>query len=104
MTGGFMKKIVSNLAIVLTASLLILIAFNQTSSKAAGNSFSNVVPFVNNTGLIGFFDQNDGMIYLYDGDLKNCVLSVQLTKLGDPSSIIKPFIPPQQESIKYYKK
>jgi len=97
-----MKKIISNMTLILSIAVLIFTLLEYKTSKAATNAFQNVIPFVNNMGYIGFFDQNTGKIYLYDGDLKKCVMTTQLSQLGEPTSEIKSFIPPQKESIKYY--
>jgi hypothetical protein len=35
-------------------------------------------------GSTGFFDEDTGIMYVYDGDLRNCYLIRQLRVLGDP--------------------
>lgn len=67
----------------------IFVFFQLKHSAASANKFDGVVPFSTEGGLMGFFNQNDGKIYLYDGNLQNCVLVSQMDELGRP--IIKMF-------------
>jgi len=65
--------------IVLSCGLLV-----ATTSKATGKSFAGVVPFATSGDRFGFFDQNDGKIYLYDSNISQCVFRGQLEDLGKP--------------------
>ncbi len=51
-------------------------------SRAQSVNFVNVMPFVSPSGRIGFFDQSNGKIFIYDNDARECVFRGQLTELG----------------------
>ena len=53
-------------------------------------NFSMVETFTTAGGYVGFFNKSDGKVYLYDGDLKECVQISQMKKLGDPMMVEKP--------------
>jgi hypothetical protein len=36
------------------------------------------------SGLTGFFNSANGMLYIYDGDMNKCVFVRQLVRPGDP--------------------
>lgn len=76
-----MKK---NLKFILLAVVIlgVLYCLPLKQSAAAGGKFEGVIPFTTVGGLMGFFNQNDGKVYLYDGNLKNCILVSQLEELG----------------------
>ena len=46
-------------------------------------TFSHMVPFTTRTGLMGFFNQNSGKIYLYDEDFNKCLFIYQLKEYGE---------------------
>lgn len=46
-------------------------------------SFDHVVPFSTQSGRMGFFDQSDGTIYIYDSDLSKMLFKARLHELGD---------------------
>lgn len=52
-------------------------------------AFEHVYPFTNVSGLLGFFDQKDGTIYVYDSNFSQCVSITKLNKLGSPLSTSK---------------
>ena len=58
--------------------------FQLRHSAALANKFDGVIPFSTASGLIGFFNQNDGKIYIYDGNLQNCIFVSQMLELGRP--------------------
>jgi hypothetical protein len=41
------------------------------------------------SGLTGFFDPDDGKLYIYDSSLDRCYMTRQLTALGEPLMKIK---------------
>ena len=51
-------------------------------------SFDGVMPFTTYSGLIGFFDQRDGKVYIYDGTLTNCMQVTQIVELGKAAKVI----------------
>ena len=77
-----MNKMTIFLSIVVTALSFILGATMQ--SKAQDKAFSGVVPFVTSTDRLGFFDQNNGRVYMYDNNLNQCLFIGQMTGLGQP--------------------
>lgn len=85
--GGHMKKLLVTIFLVLVFFLSILVVHLRQSS-ADSKDFNGVVPFTTVGGLMGFFNQIDGKIYLYDGNMQNCVYISQLKELGKPMKII----------------
>ncbi len=66
------------------------LAFYLKSPKAeAGANLEGVVPFATYGGFTGFFDQKTGLVYLYDGSLKECVQISEIKALGSPMREIK---------------
>lgn len=51
--------------------------------------FGSVEPVTYISGMTGFFDRNNGMMYVYDVNLEKCVFSRQMVKLGDPMKKIQ---------------
>ena len=76
-----MKKLLVVYVAVTMAVLLVVAAAQLLHAKTL--SFKEVYPFTLN-GRVGFFDQSQGRVYLYDPDFKNCVLITQLNELGQP--------------------
>ena len=71
-------------AVIFLVFIGVVFVFQSREVKAQVPSFVGVVPFTTVGGLMGFFDQKDGKVYLYDGNLKNCILVSQLKELGKP--------------------
>ena len=46
------------------------------------------MPFVTSNDRVGFMDQANGRIYLYDGNLTNCIFVGQIDSLGKPINVI----------------
>jgi hypothetical protein len=82
-----MNKTMTFLVILITALSFILGATMQ--SKAQDKIFSGVIPFVTTTDRIGFFDQSNGRIYMYDDNINGCLFVGQMTGLGQPIQVIK---------------
>ena len=55
---------------------------NQTKIK-----FENVYPFTTVSGLLGFFDQKDGTVYVYDNNFNECVYISKVDKLGSSLTV-----------------
>ncbi len=55
------------------------------SSKAEGKNFTGVMPFMTSAGYFGLFNQNDGKVYIYDGDINKCVFEGKIDELGKPA-------------------
>jgi hypothetical protein len=81
---GFMSSGLLKAFIVLMLLLGIFAFFQLRYSTALASKFDGVIPFSTASGLIGFFNQNDGKIYVYDGNLQNCILVSQILELGRP--------------------
>lgn len=76
------KYFLYSLAIILLATNMILLVTQR--STAQSKNFYTVVPFVTQAGRMGFFDQENGKIYIYDNDVKSPLFVAQLTDLGMP--------------------
>jgi hypothetical protein len=75
----------NTMLIMLTVLVVVLslVVFSKVKPSSANpGSFDGVMPFTTSGGLIGFFDQKDGKVYLYDGNLENCLLAAQMEQLG----------------------
>ena len=55
----------------------------EKKSEAQTAGFAGVYPFWTSGGMMGFFDQTDGRVYLYDQNLENLFMVSKLEKLGD---------------------
>lgn len=95
-----MKKTLLNSLITIVLAMTVSMIF-QSTSKAQGSAFDKVVPFVNNVGYVGFFDQGTGIVYMYDGNIEKCLLKAQLGKLGEPATALKQFDSPIKKDIGY---
>ena len=84
-----MKKLLLWSVLIFVVGSVFLHGLQQKQSLANTNSFNGVIPFTTVGGLMGFFNQNDGKVYLYDGNLQNCILVSQLEELGQPIKKIK---------------
>lgn len=76
-----MKKILFLNVLVLAAAVFL---FFQKPLAAQTSGFYRVFPLVTAAGQVGFFDQQDGKLYVYDAKLEDCIFIVQIDKLGEP--------------------
>jgi hypothetical protein len=76
-----MNKISTLLLITVT---VLSLSLTVTKSKAEEKSFMGVLPFVTTTDRMGFLDQRDGKIYIYDSNIHQCLFVGQIHKLGEP--------------------
>ena len=77
-----MNKTTAFLLIVITALSFTLGATMQ--SHAQGKSFAGVIPFITTTDRVGFLDQSNGRIYMYDSNVTECLFIGQIQSLGQP--------------------
>ena len=82
------NRLLLGLVIILTVLTLSLTLLTRQSPAQSAN-FTHVFPFSTVGGYVGFFDQNDGKIYLYDEFLKECMYISQLEELGNPMTTLK---------------
>ncbi len=68
--------------IILAATVYSIMATSQLTAQSS--TFSTVIPVAMPNERTGFFDQASGTLYVYDANLKNCVLKGQLNELGKP--------------------
>lgn len=84
-----MRKLnILNIALMIVVLVLCALSYQQTLAEQTQN-FYRVMPFTTSGGYLGFFNNQDGMIYLYDDNLKECVYISQLTALGEPMKLLK---------------
>lgn len=95
-----MKKFLLNSLATIVLALAVSMIF-QSTSKAQGSPFEKVIPFVNNAGYFGFFDQGSGIVYMYDGHIEKCLLKVQMVELGEPATTLKAFDNPIKKDSGY---
>jgi hypothetical protein len=81
-----MNKIIIFLMIVITALSFSLATTMQ--SKAQDKSYSGIVPFATSGNRLGFLDQSNGRVYIYDSDTLNCLFVGQIQSLGKPIQMI----------------
>ncbi len=66
--------------------------FTTMQSKAdAGKGFSGVMPFISGSDRLGFFNQNNGRIYIYDAHFSQCLYIGQISELGAPIQSISAY-------------
>lgn len=75
------------LAVAVFLAAAVFFCLGKTSADA--DKFNGVFPFSTVNGLIGFFNQNDGKAYLYDGNFQSCILVTQIEELGKPMKSIE---------------
>jgi hypothetical protein len=80
-----MNKITIVLLIIVMALSFSLGATKQ--SRAQDKNF-NVVPFVTSNDRVGFLDQSNGRIYMYDSNISQCLFVGQIQTLGQPIQTI----------------
>ncbi len=93
------KLTLSLLIIAVSTAVYSIISTTQLAAQSA--NFSNIIPFATNVGRIGFFDQINGRIYIYDGDGKTCLFSGQIKELGKPLESLQNTSPTPQRTKKY---
>ena len=81
-----MNKTTAFLLIVITVLSFILGATVQ--SKAQNKNYSGIVPFATGNDRVGFLDQSNGRVYIYDNNIVNCLFVGQIRSLGKPINII----------------
>lgn len=79
-----MNKTTVFLLIVITAFIL----GTTVQSKAQNRNYSGIVPFVTTNDRVGFLDQSNGRIYVYDSNIVKCLFVGQIQNLGEPINII----------------
>lgn len=80
--------IIAALAVALVLVCVTLRALPVRAAEGASQA-SRVLVFTYASGLTGFLDQNTGKIYVYDANLKNCVLIRNMRNLGQPMEQLK---------------
>ncbi len=81
-----MNKITTFLTIVILTLSIIVVATMQSKaqSKALNITFAGIMPFVTNNDRLGFFNQNNGRVYIYDNNINQCLFVGQMTEIGKP--------------------
>lgn len=75
-----MNKITIFLVVIIVALSFSLGTTIQ--SNAAVKKYLGVIPFVTSSDRVGFFDQNNGKIYMYDSSVNQCLFVGQIQNLG----------------------
>lgn len=71
--------------IAIVALALAVIAFVRPDhAHSQGKNFNSVMPFFTSGGSLGFFDQSEGKVYIYDSNLSSCIFQGKLENLGEP--------------------
>jgi len=81
-----MNKITVFLVIIITALSFSLVATMQC--KAQNKSYAGVVPFMTSSDRLGFLDQTNGRVYMYDNNFSQCVFVGQIQALGQPIQVL----------------
>ena len=81
-----MNKTTAFLLIVITALSFVL--GTTMPSKAQNKNFTGIQVFITGNNRVGFLDQSNGRIYLYDSDISKCIFVGQIQSLGDPINVI----------------
>lgn len=80
-----MNKMTIFLIIIITALSFCLGTTMQ--GRAQDKSYAGILPFVTNN-RVGFFDQSNGRVYVYDNNIAGCVFVGQVDSLGQPISVV----------------
>ena len=84
-----MKKIM----MVSAVGLLLIVGVCVTNTLAQGKqetkNWSRLQVVTYASGLTGFFDPENGKLYIYDSNVENCVVIRQISRLGDSLMKIK---------------
>ena len=80
---AFLLIIITTLSFTLGATIQSK-AQNKDQNKTQTKNFSGVVPFVTNNDRVGFLDQKNGRIYIYDNYVSQCLYFGQIQDLGQP--------------------
>ena len=83
-----MNKMTAFLVLLITVLSFCLGATLQGHALATKGGFEGIMPFVTSNDRVGFMDQANGRIYLYDGNLTNCIFVGQIDSLGKPINVI----------------
>jgi hypothetical protein len=81
-----MNKLTTLLVVVIMALSFTL--GTTMPSKAQNKSFVGILPFMSDNGRVGFLDQNNGRVYLYDNNISQCLFVGQIQNLGQPIQVI----------------
>jgi len=81
-----MNKITLFLVIVIGALSFCLGTTKQ--SKAQDKNFTGIIPFVISNDRVGFFDQSNGRVYIYDNHISQCLFIGQIQSLGQPVNAV----------------
>ena len=57
-------------------------------SKAQDRNYSGIIPFATSGDRIGFLDQSNGRVYIYDNNVVNCLFVGQIQSLGKPINVV----------------
>jgi len=77
-----MNKLTAFLMVVITALCFVLGTTIQ--SKAQNKAYTTIVPFPTGVDRVGFLDQSNGRIYVYDSNMTKCIFVGQIESLGKP--------------------
>ena len=61
----------------------------HSAPQAAANPVGRFSVFVYPSGITGFFDSVECMVYVYDPTLDHCTMIRKITRLGEPMHKIK---------------
>jgi len=81
-----MNKTTAFLLIVIIALSFIL--GTTIPSKAQNKNYTGIQVFITGNNRVGFLDQSNGRIYLYDSNISQCTFVGQIQSLGDPIQVI----------------
>jgi len=81
-----MNKITIFLTIVIMALCFCLGSTMQ--GRAQDKNFTGILPFVTSNDRVGFLDQSNGRIYMYDSNISQCLFVGQIQSLGQPINVI----------------
>ena len=77
------------IVIIAITVLVAALALRPSQTYAQKKDFAGVVPFAIPSGSVGFFNQTNGKVYVYDSDLTRCIYEGQLEELGQSFKTIK---------------
>jgi hypothetical protein len=78
------------LGLIVLAAAILLVNLSPVHSAPTGmHTEGRFCVFTFPSGMTGFFDADEGMVYVYDSTLSQCVMVRKITRLGDVMKKIK---------------
>jgi hypothetical protein len=92
MEDAFMKKrwVLAPLGLIALVAAVLSVNLSPVHSAPQGmHTAGRFSVFTYPSGMTGFFDADEGMVYIYEPSLEQCLMVRKITRLGEPMKKIK---------------